>query len=110
MAKETQDTDWTAVIARTLAFLSIHQADLQKETMVKQADFLERFGIPRSEAAVIVGSSDRSLKEMERQQKTRAEKKSTAKKSTAKKSTAKKSTANRPTRKSATKTTARKST
>jgi DNA-binding protein HU-beta len=101
MARETQETDWTAVIARTLAFLSIHQADLQKETLVKQADFLERFGIPRSEAAVIVGSSDRSLKEMERQQKSRAAKKSTAKKSTAKRPSARKSAAKRSTAKRA---------
>ena len=55
MAREAQDIDWTAVIARTLGFLCIHQAKLQDETLVKQADFLERFGIPRSEAAVPAG-------------------------------------------------------
>lgn len=63
---EPQEIDWTAVIARTLGFLCIHQAKLQDETLVKQADFLERFGIPRSEAAVILGSSEKSLYEMDR--------------------------------------------
>lgn len=73
MAREAPEIDWTAVIARTLGFLCIHQAKLQDETFVKQADFLERFGIPRSEAAVILGSSEKSLYEMDRR--SRAKKK-----------------------------------
>jgi hypothetical protein len=84
MARETPETDWTAVIARTLGFLCLHQAGLQDETMVKQADFLARFGIPRGEAAAVLGSSEKSLNEMERQQKARASKSTTAKKSSAK--------------------------
>jgi len=90
MAKEPQEVDWTAVIARALGFLCLHQAKLQDETVVKQADFLGRFGIPRSEAAVLLGSTEASLKVMDARQKRRG--KSTAKKSTAK-STVKKSTA-----------------
>lgn len=84
MAREVQETDWTAVIARTLGFLCIHQAKLQNETLLKQAEFLERFGIPRSEAGPILGSSEKSLNDMERaQQKARATK-TTAKKTTTK--------------------------
>lgn len=88
MAKEAIDTDWTAVIARSLGFLCIHQADLQDETLVKQADFLQRFGIPRSEAAIILGSSPASLGVMDRREKAR-ETGSTPRKRGAKKTTGK---------------------
>jgi hypothetical protein len=80
MPRETQEIDWTAVIARALAFLCLHRAKLQDETLVKQANFLERFGIPRSEAAVLLGSSEESLKVIYRRRKQRGGK-STAKKS-----------------------------
>lgn len=76
-----------AVVAKTLAFLCLHQAKLQDETLVKQADFLERFGIPRAEAAVLLGSSEGSLKVMDRRVKGRA-KSSRAKKSSTRKSSA----------------------
>lgn len=91
MAREVQETDWTAVIARTLAFLCIRQGKLEKETLLKQAEFLERFGIPRAEGAVILGSSEKSLNDMERQQKSR--KKTHARKSPVKKQAARKSRA-----------------
>jgi hypothetical protein len=84
MAREAQAVDWTAVIARALGFLCIHQAKLQDETLVTQADFLQRFGIPRSEAAVILGTSEKSLSEMDRQRKSRG-KKTRVKKTTSKK-------------------------
>lgn len=88
MGREAQETDWTAVIARTLAFLCVQQVQLQDETLVKQADFLEGFGIPRSEAAVVLGSSAASLQVMDSRQKGRTKK--TTKKTTARKTAAKK--------------------
>lgn len=94
MAREAQETDWTAVIARTLAFLCVQQAQLQDETLVKQADFLERFGIPRSEAAVVLGSSAASLQVMDSRQKGRA-KKTTKKKTNSKRAAKKPSSSGR---------------
>jgi hypothetical protein len=81
MARDVPETDWTAVIARALGFLCVHQAGMQDETLLKQAEFLARFGIPRSEAAGLLGTSEKSLNEMERQQKAR---KSGSKKATTK--------------------------
>lgn len=81
MAREALETDWTSVIAKTLAFLCIHQAELQHETLVKQSAFLERFGLPRSEAALVLGTTERSLTEMKRQQKSRGRRASTTRKS-----------------------------
>lgn len=92
MANETGDVDWTAVIARALAFLCVRQAQMEGETLLQQAKFLERFGIPLGEAAEILGSNERSLREMERQQKNRR-KKTAAKKSSVRKTTRKKATA-----------------
>jgi ectoine hydroxylase-related dioxygenase (phytanoyl-CoA dioxygenase family) len=83
--------DWSAVTARALAFLCVRQAQVEGETLVEQATFLERFGIPRSEAATILGTTSKSLAEMERQQ--RARKKSAPKKSTGQRAKASKGTA-----------------
>jgi hypothetical protein len=61
--------DWDAVIAKALAYLCLHYGDLTKKSMVDQADFLTRFGIPRKEAALILGTTDDSLSAMYRQRK-----------------------------------------
>lgn len=80
-----EEVDWTAVIARTLAFLCVRQAQMEGETLLEQANFLERFGIPLREAAEILGSNERSLKEMERQKMNR--KKTNARKAPGRKRT-----------------------
>lgn len=90
MATQPQETDWTAVIARSLGYLCLHQAKLDGETLVRQADFLQRFGIPRGEAAVLLGSSEESLRVMDRRQAKKTTQKKNTKKTTGKKSTAKK--------------------
>lgn len=91
MARTNQspDIDWTAVTARALAFLCVRQAQLEGETLLEQATFLERFGIPKPEAAAILGTTQKSLTEMERQQKERRAK-SPAKKMAARNKIAKK--------------------
>jgi hypothetical protein len=78
MAREAPETDWNAVIAKALAFLCIHQAGLQNETLVRQADFLQRFGLPRSEVALILGTSEGSLGVMMRRKKKSRAKRATA--------------------------------
>jgi hypothetical protein len=79
--------EWMPVIGRALAFLCLHYGDLTDKPMVEQADFLQRLGIPRKEAATILGTSDESLSAMQRAR--RAEKRTPARKSPAKKSAAK---------------------
>ncbi len=86
---DDESMEWMPVIGRALAFLCLHYGDLTDKPMVEQADFLQRFGIPRKEAAVILGTSDESLAAMLRAR--RAEKHNPAKKSPAKKPPAKKS-------------------
>ncbi|MDQ3956132.1 MAG: hypothetical protein M3285_11360 [Actinomycetota bacterium] len=66
---QAEEVDWTAVIGRALAFLCVRQADLEKATLVEQADFLERFGIPRAQAADILGTTPKSLSELDRRRK-----------------------------------------
>ena len=56
------ETDWTAVAARALAFLCLDRADMRTKTFLEQSKFLERFGIPRREAARILASTDESLR------------------------------------------------
>jgi hypothetical protein len=88
MARTAQapEVDRMAVTARALAFLCVRQAQVESETLLDKATFLERFGIPLGEAATILGTTQKSLTEMERQQKTRRSK-ATTKKAAAKRST-----------------------
>lgn len=99
MARPTQavEVDWTAVIARALGFLCVREAQMDGETLVDQAKFLERFGIPRPDAAEILGTTPKSLAEMERQQKGRKSKTS-PKKPVVRKSSGTKSAMKRTTR------------
>ena len=59
--------DWTPVIGRALAIICLNEAGLTEKPMVDQADFLTRLGIPRKEAALILGTNDNSLRVMQGQ-------------------------------------------
>jgi hypothetical protein len=48
---------WTSVIARALAYLCIHQADLRKEDIATQAKFLTGLGLSNADAAAIIGTT-----------------------------------------------------
>lgn len=69
-------TDWAAVSARAQAYLCLHQAGLADASVIDRAKFLMALGLPRAEAAALLGSSDDSL----RVNMARAAKKSVAKK------------------------------
>lgn len=79
---EQEVQDWAPVVGRTLAFLCLHYADMQSASVLEQAEFLERFGLSRKDAARLLGSSERSINELARQRKNRGARKSTAKRST----------------------------
>lgn len=62
--KEASDFEWEAVIAKALAYLCLDRAGLTSEKLLVQADFLQRFGLPRKEVATILGTTDDSLRVM----------------------------------------------
>lgn len=62
MAAAETETPWDAVIARSLAYQSMHLAGLADASMVKRAQFLMTLGLPRADAAAMLGSNDESLR------------------------------------------------
>jgi endonuclease/exonuclease/phosphatase family metal-dependent hydrolase len=66
--------EWDAFIGRSLGYLCLHLADMRSKTRLEQADFLMQWGLPRREAAMIVGTTDESLAELSRQRTKRAAK------------------------------------
>lgn len=85
MAEETDD-NWTAVIARSLAYLCLEKAaekdrEKFKETLPR-VDFLEALGLPARDAAIGAGSTLASVNELKR---LRRNKKSNGKKPVKKK-------------------------
>lgn len=67
-----EDFDWQPFVGRCLAYLCLDRADLASSTVLERAEFLMRLGLPRKEAAVIVGSSDDSLRVLASQKAARA--------------------------------------
>jgi hypothetical protein len=57
------------VIARSLAFLCLANADLRDKDLATQAVFLEALGLPRHDAAELLKSSEKSLSELIRRSK-----------------------------------------
>jgi hypothetical protein len=57
-----QTVDWQAVIAKTLAFLCLHTAELGDKDQATQAKFLLRFGIPRKDIGDMLGITAHSLR------------------------------------------------
>lgn len=64
MGKSTQleKFDWDPFIGRALGYLCLHFTDLGKKTVIERADFLMALGLPRREAAAVLGTSDESLR------------------------------------------------
>lgn len=79
-ARQKEQMDWTPVIGRALAYLSLHYAEMTSKPLLDQAEFLGRFAIPRPEAATILGTTDDSLAALTRQ---RRQRKAAGKKTTA---------------------------
>ena len=67
-----EQTDWTAVIGRCLAYLCLEQAKKQApgkfDTVRKKVNFLMEMGLPTDAAAYVAGSSPASVAELARQQ------------------------------------------
>lgn len=52
---------WLSVIAKSLALLAMHRSELGNSDLIVRADFLEKLGVPRSDVAMLLGSSVESL-------------------------------------------------
>lgn len=61
-----EEFDWQPFIGRALGYLCLHLADMRSRSVLEQAEFLMAFGLPRKEAATIVGSTDESLRVLAR--------------------------------------------
>lgn len=59
---DPNETNWIAVAARAQAYQALHLADLGDASLVARANFLMTLGLPRAEAAGLLGSSDESLR------------------------------------------------
>jgi hypothetical protein len=62
MAGSNDESPWPAVTARALAYQALHLAGLENESIVKRATFLMTLGVPRADAAAMLGSNDESLR------------------------------------------------
>jgi len=66
MASNAPDFDWQPFIGRSLGYLCLHLAEMRSRTVLEQAEFLMTLGLPRREAAIVVGSTDESLRVLAR--------------------------------------------
>lgn len=72
-----EETDWLAVIGRTLSYLCLEQAKRvtpdKFDTVPKKVDFLVSMGLPKDVAAFVAGSSPKSLSVLEGRLKSKGE-------------------------------------
>jgi hypothetical protein len=61
-----EEFEWEPFIGRALGFLCLHLADMNSRSVLEQAEFLMAFGLPRREAATVIGSTDESLRVLTR--------------------------------------------
>lgn len=69
MPNDEDNSDSTAVIAKCLAWLCLHESQANSGTMLEKAAFLQRFGLTRNQAAAVLGTTDNSLSTLARQSK-----------------------------------------
>jgi hypothetical protein len=70
-----ETVNWSAVIARCLAYLCLKNSKFADGSLLEQAGFLEKLGLPLEDRAGVVGSSAASLRELARQAKARKKRK-----------------------------------
>ena len=66
---------WLGVIARSLAFLCLVEADLRDKGLVPQAKLLETLGLTRADVAGLLGTTAASLTELLSKERRRTQKK-----------------------------------
>jgi hypothetical protein len=56
------ETNWSAVTARAQAYLAMHAAGFSDKQLADKAKFLMTLGLTRAEAAVLLGTTDDSMR------------------------------------------------
>lgn len=67
MKSEDVEVNWSAITARCLAYLCLKNSHHANKSVLEQADFLEKLGLPLEDRAGVVGSTAASLRELSRQ-------------------------------------------
>jgi hypothetical protein len=69
MKSSHDEVNWSAVTARCLAYLCLKSSRYADKSILEQAQFLEKLGLPLEDRADVVGSTAASLRELSRQAK-----------------------------------------
>lgn len=75
------DASSLQVIARCLCFLCLEQTDLRNGSLLDRAKFLQGLGLSRKDSAAILGTTDKSVAELDRQARKKGAKSASKKKS-----------------------------
>jgi hypothetical protein len=59
-----ESTKWEEVIGRSLAYLCMAQAEMREKDLATKGMFLQSLGLPRKDAAEMLGTSYASLTEL----------------------------------------------
>ena len=62
------ETNWSAITARCLAYLCLKNSRFADKSLLEQTQFLEKLGLPIEDRAGVVGTTAASLRELDRQQ------------------------------------------
>jgi hypothetical protein len=74
MATDDEEVNWSAVTARCLAYLCLKNSSYANGSILEQAQFLEKLGLPLEDRAGVVGSTAASLYELSRRDRARSKK------------------------------------
>ena len=66
MKSSGEETNWSAVIARCLAYLCLKNSKYADKSILEQATFLEKLGLPINDRAGVIGSTAASLRVLAR--------------------------------------------
>lgn len=66
MRNDEPNVEWSAVIARCLAFLCLKNSEHSLGTKLEQAKLLAKLGLPPDDQAALVDSTTASLRELTR--------------------------------------------
>ncbi len=69
MKDSEEEVNWSAVTARCLAYLCLKNSRYADKSILEQAQFLEKLGLPLEDRAGVVGSTAASLRELSRRAK-----------------------------------------
>lgn len=79
-SNDNNPQQWTAVIARCLALIALHMAELDSKSISDRAAFLQSLGLAKEEIATMLGSSPASIAELLRQRTKKGDQNAQAKK------------------------------